>query len=51
MAVELSWALWSRLQLNNWCRFETFLAIWQHNKRVLGVFFTAHVQKRLFTSF
>jgi len=26
------------------------LAISQHNKRVLGLFFTAHAQKRLFTS-
>jgi len=27
------------------------VAIWQHNKRVLGLFFTAHAHKRLFTSF
>jgi len=27
------------------------LAIWQHNKRVFGLFFTAHAQKRLFASF
>ena len=27
------------------------VAIWQHNKRVLGSFFTAHAQKRLFRNF
>jgi len=30
---------------------DKIVAIWQHNKRVLGLFFTAHAQKRLFTSF